>query len=96
VRALAAQAAQDALRAVTDRTFPSGQEARAAGAALHLVIGTRTRTERLVPYAWHCNWADYTHYYPGGPSLCYNPSLGGVDLFHTIVVEEGGDREIDV
>jgi hypothetical protein len=86
VRALAEQAAQDALLSVSNRTFPTAQEARAAGNALQVALRFRQVAERLEVIAWRCNAFSCEHPMPAGMALCSDPSKGGVPV--TRVIEE--------
>ncbi|HSB53580.1 MAG TPA: zinc ribbon domain-containing protein [Gemmatimonadales bacterium] len=86
VRALAEQAAQDALLSVSTRTFPSAQEARAAGNALQVALRFREVSQKLEVIAWRCNAFSCEHPMPAGMALCSDPSRGGVPV--TRVIEE--------
>lgn len=92
-RTLAQQAAQDALHAVSNRSFPSAQEARAAGTALQVALRCRVVTERLETIAWRCNRFSCEHPEPGGMSLCSDPSGGGVPIMR--VITEIDDRSTE-
>ena len=96
VRALAQQAAQDSLNAVSSRSFPSAQEARAAGTALQVALRYRAMSERLEVIAWRCNAFSCEHPMPGGMSLCGDPSRGGVPLTRVITEETEGTAEFTV
>jgi len=93
VRAMAEQAAQDSLNAVSTRSFPSAQEARAAGSALQVALRFRTVSERLEVIAWRCNAFNCEHPMPGGMSLCSDPSKGGVPLTRIITEINEGSAE---
>jgi hypothetical protein len=93
VRALAEQAAQDSLNAISGRSFPSAQEARAAGTALQVALRYRAVSERLEVIAWRCNAFSCEHPMPGGMSLCSDPSRGGVPLTRVITEETEGTAE---
>jgi hypothetical protein len=96
VRALAQQAAQDALNAVSGREFPTAQEARAAGTALQVALRFREARERLEVIAWRCHAYNCEHPMPGGMSLCSDPSRGGVPLTRIIVEVHEGSAEFTV
>lgn len=93
VRALAEQAAQDSLNAVSSRPFPTAQEARAAGTALQVALRCRVAAERLETIAWRCNRFGVEHPEPGGMSLCSDPSSGGVPIMR--VITEISDRSTE-
>ncbi len=96
VRALAEQAAQDALNAVSTRSFPSAQEARAAGNALQVALRFRVVSERLEVVAWRCNAFTVEHPMPGGMSSCSDPSKGGVPITRVITEVNEGNAEFKV
>lgn len=96
VRALAEQAAQEALNAVSTRTFPSAQEARAAGNALQVALRFRVVSERLDVIAWRCNAFSCEHPMPGGMSMCSDPSKGGVPITRVITEVNEGHAEFKV
>jgi hypothetical protein len=90
---MAEQAAQDSLNAVSTRSFPSAQEARAAGSALQVALRFRTVSERLEVIAWRCNAFSCEHPMPGGMSQCSDPSKGGVPLTRIITEVNEGSAE---
>jgi hypothetical protein len=96
LRALAEQAAQDALNAVSTRTFPSAQEARAAGNALQVALRFRVVSERLEVIAWRCHAFNCEHPMPGGMSQCSDPSKGGVPITRVITEVNEGHAEFKV
>lgn len=96
VRALAEQAAQDALNAVSARTFPTAQEARAAGSALQVALRFRVVSERLEVIAWRCHAFNCEHPMPGGMSQCSDPSKGGVPITRVIAEVNEGHAEFKV
>jgi hypothetical protein len=93
VRALAEQAAQDSLNAISGRSFPTAQEARAAGTALQVALRFRVVSERLEVIAWRCHAFSCEHPMPGGMSLCSDPSQGGVPLTRVITEVNEGSAE---
>jgi Double zinc ribbon len=93
VRALAEQAAQESLNAVSTRSFPSAQEARAAGSALQVALRFRVVSERLEVIAWRCNAFNCVHPMPGGMAQCSDPSRGGVPLTRVITEVNEGSAE---
>jgi hypothetical protein len=93
VRALAEQAAQDALNAISSRSFPTAQEARAAGTALQVALQFRVVSQRLEVVAWRCHAFSCVHPMPGGMSLCSDPSRGGVPLTRVITEVNEGSAE---
>jgi hypothetical protein len=96
VRALAQQAAEDSLNAVSSRTFPTAQEARAAGTALQVALRFREVNERLEIIAWRCHAFSCEHPMPGGMSMCSDPSKGGVPVTRVITVVNEGSAEFTV
>lgn len=96
VRTLAEQAAQDALNAVSTRSFPSAQEARAAGNALQVALRFRMVSERLEVIAWRCHAFNCEHPMPGGMSQCSDPSKGGVPITRVITEVNEGNAEFKV
>lgn len=93
VRALAEQAAQDALLSISTRSFPSAQEARAAGTALHVALRYRAVGQRLEIVAWCCNAFGAVHPMPGGMAMCSDPSKGGVPVTQAVKIEVEGNAE---
>jgi hypothetical protein len=93
VRALAEQAAQDSLNPVSSRSFPSAQEARAAGSALQVALRFRVVSEKLEIIAWRCHAFGCEHPMPGGMSQCSDPSRGGVPLTRVITEVNEGSAE---
>jgi len=93
VRALAQQAAQDSLNAVSSRSFPNAQQARAAGTALQVALRFRMISERLEIIAWRCHAFDCEHSMPGGMNMCADPSRGGVPI--TQVITEVNERSAE-
>lgn len=96
LRALAEQAAQDALNAVSTRSFPSAQEARAAGNALQVALRFRVVSEKLEVIAWRCHAFGCEHPMPGGMSQCSDPSRGGVPITRVITEVNEGHAEFKV
>lgn len=96
VRALAEQAAQEALRSVSSRTFPTAQEARAAGNALQVALRFRQVSEKLEVIAWRCHAFQCEHPMPGGMSLCSDPSKGGMPITRVITEVSEGNAEFTV
>ncbi len=96
VRALAEQAAQDALNSVSTRTFPTAQEARAAGNALQVALRFRIVSEKLEVIAWRCNAFSCEHPMPGGMAQCSDPSRGGVPITRVITEVNEGNAEFSV
>lgn len=96
VRAMAEQAAQEALLTCSNRTFPTPQEARAAGNALQVALRFRQVSEKLEIIAWRCNAFSCEHPMPGGMSLCSDPSQGGVPITRVITEINEGNAEFTV
>jgi hypothetical protein len=96
VRKLAEQAAQQALDAVSSRSYPTAQAARAAGTALQVSLRFRVVSERLEVIAWRCHAFSCEHPMPGGMSLCSDPSKGGVPLTRVITEVQEGNAEFSV
>ncbi|HWA56698.1 MAG TPA: zinc ribbon domain-containing protein, partial [Gemmatimonadales bacterium] len=96
VRALAEQAAEEALRSVSTRTYPTAQEARAAGTALQVALRFRQVSEKLEVIAWRCHAFQCEHPMPGGMSLCSDPSKGGMPITRIIQEIVEGNAEFTV
>jgi len=84
VREQAEQAAQAALSALWSRTYPTAQEARAAGTALQVTLRWRPVSQRLEVATWRCNAFNCEHPMPGGMSQCGDPSQGGVPILRVV------------